>query len=48
MAKDSNSEDEMVYIAMKDESDDEEDKMTLISMLTKMIHGLLTVVAHII
>ena len=36
MAKDSNvSEDEMVYIAMKDESDDEEDKMTLISHVRK-------------
>ena len=36
MAKDSNnSEDEMVYIAVKDESDDERDKMTLISHVSK-------------
>ena len=36
MAKDfDNSEDEMVYIAIKDESDDEEDKMTLISYVGK-------------
>ena len=37
MAKDSdNSEDEIVYIAMKDESDDdEEDKMALISHVSK-------------
>ena len=49
MAKDSdNSEDEMVYIAIKDESDDEEDKMTLIYHIKKMIHGLLIVNVHII
>ena len=36
MAKDSNnSEDEMVYIIVKDESDDEGDKMTLISHVSK-------------
>ena len=36
MAKDSNNiEDEMVYIAIKDESDDEEDKMALISHVRK-------------
>ena len=38
MAKDSdNSEDEMVYIAMKDELDDERWHLSL--MLVKMIHG---------
>ena len=31
MAKDFDSEDEMVYIVVKDESDDEGDKMELIS-----------------
>ena len=36
MAKDSNnSEDEMVYIFVKDESDDEGDKMALISHVRK-------------
>ena len=36
MAKDSNnSEDEMVYITIKDESDDEEDQMALISHVSK-------------
>ena len=36
MAKDyDNSEDEMVYIIAKDESDDEEDKMALISHMSK-------------
>ena len=36
MAKDSdNSEDEIVYIAVKDESNDEEDKMALISHVHK-------------
>ena len=36
MAKDSyNSEDEMVYIVVKDESNDEGDKMTLISHVRK-------------
>ena len=36
MAKDSdNSEDEIVYIVVKDESDDEGDKMTLISHVRK-------------
>ena len=36
MAKDSdNSEDEIVYIAVKDDSDDEGDKMTLISHVSK-------------
>ena len=36
MAKDSdNNEDEMVYIATKDESNDEGDKMTLISHVSK-------------
>ena len=36
MAKDSdNSEDEIVYIAVKDESDDEGDKMALISHVSK-------------
>ena len=50
MAKDSNNgEDEMVYIVVKDESNDEGDKMALIElMLAKMIHGLLIVVSHII
>ena len=50
MAKDldSSEDDEMVYISVKDESDDEGDKIELISMLEKMIHGLLIVVAHII
>ena len=36
MAKDSNNnEDEIVYIAIKDEYDDEGDKMTLISHVRK-------------
>ena len=36
MAKDSdNSEDEMVYIVVKDESNDEEDEMALISHVSK-------------
>ena len=36
MAKDSdNSEDEMVFIVVKDESDGEEDKMALISHISK-------------
>ena len=36
MAKDfDNSEDEMVYIVVKDESDDEGDKMALISHVSK-------------
>ena len=36
MAKDSNnSEDEMVYISIKDEYDDEEDKMALVSHVSK-------------
>ena len=36
MAKDyDDSEDEMVYIVVKDESDDEEDKMILISHISK-------------
>ncbi|MFA1068233.1 hypothetical protein ACDI57_27820, partial [Klebsiella pneumoniae] len=36
MAKDSdNSEDEMVYIVVKDESDDEDDKMALICHVRK-------------
>ena len=40
MAKDSdNSEDEIVYITMKDEFDDEGDKWHLSLMLVKMIHG---------
>ena len=40
MAKDSdNSEDEIVYIVVKDESNDEGDKMALISNVRKMIHG---------
>ena len=47
--QDSNdNEDEMVYIVVKDESNDEEDKMTLISHIRKMIHGLLSVDVHII
>ena len=48
MAKDSDdSEDEMVYIAIKDESKDEEDEMALISHVTKMTHGSLIVVSLI-
>ena len=40
MAKDSdNNEDEIVYIVLKDELDDEEDKMALISHVSKIIHG---------
>ena len=35
MAKDFDSEDEMVYIDAKDESNDEEDKMALISHVSK-------------
>ena len=36
MAKDyDNSEDEMVYIAIKDQSDDEGDKIALISHISK-------------
>ena len=36
MAKDSdNNEDEMVYIAIKDESNDERDEMALISHVSK-------------
>ena len=54
MAKDSkdsnNSDDGIVYIAEKDEfdSDEEEDKMELISHVRKMIHGSLTVGFYII
>ena len=40
MAKDyDNIEDEIVYIAIKDESNDEGDNMELISHVSKMIHG---------
>ena len=47
MAKDfDNSEDEIVYIVVKDELDDEGDKMALISHVSK--NELLVVVAHII
>ena len=36
MTKDSdNSEDEIVYIALKDESDDEEDKVALVSHVSR-------------
>ena len=50
MAKDSDNSDnnEMVYIGVKDESDDKEDKMELISHVRKNNHGLLIVVVLII
>ena len=50
MAKDSNSSDndEIVYIVLKDEFDDEEDKMALISHVSKNYTWILIVVAYII
>ena len=49
MAKDlDNSEDEMVYIVVKDESNNEGDKMALISHVRKNDTWILIVVSHII
>ena len=50
MAKDSDSSDndEMVYIVVKDEFDDEEDKMALISHVRKSDTWITDMVIHII